>query len=354
MPQAGQQLDGKYLLEDLIGSGGMGTVWRARHQRLGRACAVKFLNSGESSALRTQRFVREAQIAASVQHPNVVSIFDFGQTPAGELFMVMELLPGQALSERLERGPPLSMHHLCELIAQALAGLGAIHERGIVHRDLKPENIFLVESAPEPAVKLLDFGISRAVFRGAGEDGRSLRTGPGFTMGTPHFMSPEQVRGAEHLDGRSDFYTLGVILYRAAAGRYPFEDEDLQRLFIRTATEDPVPVGKLRPELGRPLCDVIDRALARNPRDRFASAADFRAALLAARETAPPGLLSQWRPGAGDTESLAGPWGAGTASDAALASRRLSSDYFRMRWRRLVPLGVVALVIALGFLLLGR
>jgi eukaryotic-like serine/threonine-protein kinase len=349
LPTIGDSLEGKYTLEDLIGTGGMGTVWRARHERLGRSCAVKFLSPVDSSKqeLRVQRFIREAQLAASVQHSNVVGIFDFGELPTGELYMVMELLSGRSLGARLEHGPSLSIARLCDLLAQSLSGLGAIHEKGIVHRDLKPENLFLVDTGPELVVKVLDFGISRSL---SSSGLSSLRTGPGFTMGTPRFMSPEQVRGAERLDGRSDLYALGVILYRATTGKYPFDETDLQRIFVRTVTEDPISPVKIRPEMGRHLSEVIDRALARNPQERFVSASEFRAALSATIDTLPPGLMSLWdEPGARTEPEGVVPF------DISRGSLRFSSSqFFRLRWRRLLPLAVVAIVGLLAVMLLAR
>ena len=349
MPAIGDSLEGKYTLEALIGTGGMGTVWRARHERLGRSCAVKFLSTVESGkqALRTQRFIREAQLAASIQHPNVVGIFDFGELPTGELYMVMELLSGRSLGERLENGPSLSLVKLCELVAQSLSGLGAIHDKGIVHRDLKPENIFLVDSGPEITVKVVDFGISRSLVSSGIS---SLRTGPGFTMGTPRFMSPEQVSSTSQIDGRTDLYALGVTLYRAATGKYPFEETDLQRIFVRTVTEDPISAIKLRPELGRHFSEVIDRALARNPKDRFSSASEFQAALHLAIETLPPGLMSLWDDPAARTE----PEGVEPFDISRRSMRFSSSQFFRMRWRRMLPLAVVALVGLLAVTLLTR
>jgi serine/threonine-protein kinase len=300
MPIPDQVLNGVYRLEAQLGEGGMGTIWRARHEALGRPCAVKFLREGFDTldrSERTERFLREAKLVASIQSRFVVSLFDFGSTPEGELFMVMELLAGRTLEHRLAEPPGMPLRETARVIGLALAGLQAVHERGIVHRDLKPDNVFLVEDADGCFPKIIDFGISRPVGRSG--RGRAL-TRAGLTMGTPHYMAPEQVRGDPDIDGRADLYTLGIVLFKAATGRLPHEAENVLELLVKVASEPAADPFALRPEMGKAFADVIARSLARDRKERFASAAAMRAALDLAAATLPKDLPSLWTEASAD------------------------------------------------------
>jgi serine/threonine-protein kinase len=301
MPRAEQVISHAYRLEAPIGEGGMGTIWRARHEVLGRLCAVKFLRptEGPDPTARTERFLREAKVVASIQSRFVVSLFDFGTTDDGELFMVMELLQGRTFAARLAARPAPLLREVVRLVDLTLAGLQAVHGAGIVHRDLKPDNVFLVEDADGSFPKLLDFGISRPMGEaGARSAGRMRKlTQAGMTMGTPHYMAPEQIRGDAGLDGRADLYTLGVLLFKAATGRFPIEADNVLELMVKVVSEPTPDAATLRREIPSALAQVIARALERDPRARFASAPEMRQALRAAAATLPPRLPALWDEG---------------------------------------------------------
>jgi serine/threonine-protein kinase len=215
----------RYVIESLIGQGGMGEVYRARHQTLGMPVAVKAV-TGSASPELTARFTREAQLLARVRHPNVVSILDVGRTLEGTPCMVMEFLEGEALDSRLERRGAFPWREVRAVALAVLKGLTAIHGAGIVHRDLKPANVLITRGSPS-VVKIVDFGIAQPT-----GDGAAKMTRTGSVIGTPAYMSPEQLVGGD-VDARSDIYALGLMLYELATGKLPFGDDPngaLQRL----------------------------------------------------------------------------------------------------------------------------
>ncbi len=265
----------KYRLEEPIGQGGMATVWRAVHTTLDRPVAVKFLEAvGTGAEQLAERFLQEAKTAAGLRHRHVVDILDFGVTPDGAPFMVMELLEGQSLADRYTDGPTVTDWELLEVVAMTLSGLAAVHDAGILHRDVKPENVFLVQDADGIFPKLLDFGISR----GFGAGGRITRTG--MVVGTPQYMSPEQARGKKDLDARSDLWSVGVVLYEGFTGEVPFDSENPGDVLISVATEDPQPLEELRPDLPESVLDLVRRALQKDPAGRFQNAREMREALM--------------------------------------------------------------------------
>lgn len=287
VPKSGSVIGGKYRLRRCVGDGAMGSVWSAVHETLGRPVAVKFIhNRGQANPeVTTARFLQEARAAAAVQHRFVVDIFDFGKTEQGDPYMVMELLQGESLADRITRGPPLPIKHFVRMMTQALSGLDAVHKAGIVHRDLKPENIFIIHDADGGFPKLLDFGISRVDESVAG--GRASRlTTEGILLGTPWYMSPEQVRGRD-VDHRTDIYSMGVIMYEAITGLPPFDAEAVGDLLVKIATVPETPVVALRPDLPASLSDVIAKAMAKESEDRYDSAHSMRLALLAVEKDLP-------------------------------------------------------------------
>jgi len=232
----GAVLDGRYLLQERLGTGGMGAVWRAEHVRIGRPVAVKVLHPEVStSPLEVERFRREALIAVQLSSPHVVEVLDFGETHDGALYLVMELLEGESLRDRLRREERLAPDVVAGLMRQLLRGLDAAHRAGVVHRDLKPENLWLVPRTGGDQLKILDFGIAKLSTPPPGAE----RTQVGLVIGTPQFLSPEQAVCGD-VDARADLYSAGVIAYLLLTGRHPFPTQD-QRGLLRAHAYEAVP-----------------------------------------------------------------------------------------------------------------
>jgi serine/threonine protein kinase len=275
MARAGDVVGSKYRLIHPLGIGGMGTVWRAEHLALKQQVAIKLLDvKGPQAERAIKRFHREAQIAASVRHRNIVYISDFG-IDDGAPYLVMELLSGVPLSERMVVGEPLGVTTFLRLVEETLQGLSAVHAAGVVHRDMKPENVFLVRDADGTVFpKLLDFGVSRSTERGQGH----TITREGVVMGTPEYVSPEQARG-KMADVRSDIYSIGVVVYEALAGRLPFQADNPADLIVAVLNTRPPTLSTFRPELGEALSELVAKAIAREPEQRFQSADEMRHAI---------------------------------------------------------------------------
>jgi serine/threonine-protein kinase len=275
--QPGFIISGKYELIAPLGEGGMGIVWRALHVGLGREVAVKLIHHDVLDANSIERFLREARNAAAVRHPNVLDVTDVGRTDRGEPYLVMELLDGESLGARLSRGP-MSVTEVVSIGAGILRGLAAVHTAGLLHRDLKPDNVFLAQIAGETVVKLVDFGISKNVEDPAA---RAKLTQTGTIVGTPHYMSVEQLCGARDIDARSDLFSVGVILYEALARQLPHDGDSLTAVIAAKLEREPDALAVLRPDIPSALCAVVDRALARKRERRFTTAGQMRDALLA-------------------------------------------------------------------------
>ncbi|MCA9576924.1 MAG: serine/threonine protein kinase [Sandaracinaceae bacterium] len=282
---AAEDLEGKRVADrfdvgEIIAMGGMGTVYRATQIGLGRPVALKVLRQHSSWDRDTvQRFHREAKTMSLLVHPNTVRVIEFGETTDGLLFLAMEYLEGRTLSQAIrerELGVPDAVH----IAAQILSSLKEAHDKGVIHRDLKPDNIFLAEdpTSDEPMVKVLDFGIAKVV--GAELSFDALETQAGTVFGTPKYMSPEQAQGHE-LDGRSDLYAVGALLYAMLTGSPPFDDADavvVMAHHIREKVVSPrerVPDAPIPPALDR----VVMKALAKQPQQRYKDASEFLDAL---------------------------------------------------------------------------
>ena len=268
-PQTGTVIAEKYRIERLIARGGMGAVYAATHLVSGKRVAVKWMlpTLGQIAGAR-ERFIGEACATARIDHPNIVDIYDVGND-GGSVYLVMEYLHGETLSDRLER-EQISAQEAITLLMPALRGVAAAHAHGVIHRDLKPDNIFLCRTAEgEPLEpKVLDFGISKIT--GPESRDHSL-TRSGAVLGTPYYMSPEQVRGARDVDERADVYAFGVMLYEALTGQRPFDAETYNQLILKIATETPAPMTSLNPTVDERLVAVIERSMAREPVLRYPS-----------------------------------------------------------------------------------
>jgi serine/threonine protein kinase len=258
---------GKYRLESLLGEGGMGAVFRARHQVMDKPVAVKWLKPtcGDEVAAR-HRFMQEARAAARIRHPNVVDVYDVGEQD-GCLFMVMELLEGETFADFLERSGVPVAEALRHLLA-AMRGVAAAHAAGITHRDIKPENVFIAVDPLhiEGVAKILDFGISKLH-----DEPQSHLTLAGTTMGTPHYMSYEQIRCMTDVDHRTDVYAFGVLLYQALTGALPYDADTLQGIVMQAASGRAVRPIERRPDLPPELDELVMKAIALRPDDRFQS-----------------------------------------------------------------------------------
>jgi serine/threonine-protein kinase len=261
----GQTLGKRYLVRRLIGSGGMGAVYEVEHLVTKRIGALKLLHPRYASVPEVvARFVMEASAAGRIDNPHVVQTFDAGELESGEPYMFMELLTGAPVSALIQRRGRLRFDEARELVLQAAAGLSGAHAAGIVHRDVKPENLFVC-SGERPFVKVLDFGISK--FTRAEGDPRL--TTEGAPLGTPYYMSPEQVVGQRDLDQRTDVYSLGVVLYECVTGEVPFKAETLPALGIRISQGQYQLASERVSELPRDLDAVIARAMSIDANDRF-------------------------------------------------------------------------------------
>ena len=267
-------IDDRYRLVRELAAGGMGVVYEAEHLGLQKRVALKLLLSDVADVPgMAQRFEREARATSRLDHEHVVRVTDFGRTATGSPYIVMELLVGRSLGDVLEAEGRLAPARTVAIGKQMLAGLGAAHEQGLVHRDLKPDNIFLCDRGEK--VKVLDFGI--AAFRGPQVATKLTRTGS--VMGTPAYMAPEQAMGRGELDARTDLHAVGAMLYEMLAGHPPYLGENYNQILHAVLTGKPARLEEVRPGLAPSLYAAIARALAPDPDDRFATAADFAAAL---------------------------------------------------------------------------
>jgi len=276
----GVTLNDTYVVERVLGEGGMGRVYLARHTRIGqKRVAVKVLHPeffGNTQVLA--RFQREAETAAAISHPNVVAVLDIARTPHGLPYLVCEYLEGIDLSDQLKAHGKLSVATAVHIARQLCKGLAAAHASGVIHRDMKPQNIFLVgefsQGLPErPYVKVLDFGLSR--FADASEN---QLTKTGYIMGTPAYMAPEQARG-QRVDHRSDIYGVGVVLYTSLTGRPPFNEESPQATVFAVMHTEPARPRSVEPTIPPHLELIIERAMARDPAERYPDMATFEQAL---------------------------------------------------------------------------
>jgi len=277
----GATVAGRYQIIRRIGEGGMGAVYEAKHAIIGKRVAVKvllekFLTKSDFVA----RLLQEARLASAIGHEHIVDVTDFGTTDDGRAFVVMEFLEGESLAQLVMREAPLPVERALRIARQVASALGAAHAKGIVHRDIKPENIYLIQRGDGDFIKVVDFGISKAVKSTQGDDAPDYRlTHTGLLLGTPLYMSPEQARGEEDLDHRVDVWALGVLLYECLTGEVPFRANNYLGIISQVLTHDALPPSKLRPELGisEAVETVVMHAMEKDRARRYASMADVEA-----------------------------------------------------------------------------
>ncbi|HKV41891.1 MAG TPA: tetratricopeptide repeat protein [Blastocatellia bacterium] len=298
-PMIGKLLAGRYQIQEKIGQGGMGAVYRALHTKMNRVSAVKLLPLQAADADAPARFNREAQMASRIDNAHAVIIYDFGETEDGALYLAMEYIDGQTLSTLLARERKLSADRTSHIIRQIAEALSAAHRLGIVHRDLKPDNIMVCRKGEEiDYVKVLDFGIAKTV-----DDSAENLTRTGLVLGTPVYMSPEQLSG-EKLDARSDLYSLALIAYQMLSGVLPFEGDSAQSIMIKRLTTAPAPLRINLPTVGEGLERAVMSGLERNRDLRPRTAAEFAAGFEAARLNQPTATLGSAGQGSEDATQL--------------------------------------------------
>jgi serine/threonine-protein kinase len=286
----GSVIAGAYRITGLLGTGAMGSVYRAEEVERGTPVAIKVLKKHLGASKEAgARFQREAFVGVRLLHPNCVAVSDFGPTDDGSFYLAMELLDGRPLADVIDRGGPMPWRRALHIARHVLAGLDHAHRESIVHRDIKPDNVLLVERDGDPDfAKILDFGIAKLIGDVAGQ----ALTAAGITVGTPNYLSPEQASGGA-LDGRSDLYSLSIVLYEMLTGKTPFGDREPFKTLI-AHTREPVPaMAALAPGVEVPPAveALVRDGLAKRPDDRISSAASYIAridALLAPAAVAPP------------------------------------------------------------------
>ncbi len=328
-PLVGRTLDEKYYVEERLGSGGMGKVYRARHLSMDRPVAIKFLHQrfSEDEAARL-RLLTEARAAVALRHSNAVSVTDFGHTAEGWVYIVMELLEGRTLREIVSREAPLETARATSIMLQASDAVAAAHQAGIIHRDLKPSNILVTQSADQPAVvKVLDFGIAK--FFTGNDDDDSAMDQSNTVIGTPRYMSPEQHNGSE-LTPATDVYSLGVILYEMLTGMVPFSGSTPAEIAEKHVNNPPHSPREVVAAIPEDVERIVLHALEKQPSDRPSDAAEFRRELLDTAERL--GLEHHAIKSAPDIEAL-------RDSGVESPSGRLVVDISRLREKRALSSG---------------
>ena len=279
LPKTGDVLLGKYVLEERLGEGGMGVVYAARHLLLAQRVAVKLIRSEIAKDAETvARFVNEARAAARIENEHIARVLDVGMLDEGSPYMVLEILEGADLGRILRERGPLPLAEVADHLLQTIEAVACAHSLGIVHRDLKPSNLFLARRRDGTArIKVLDFGIAKATRE---VDGPSANmTKKNSMLGSPHYMSPEQLRDAASVDHRSDIWALGIVAYELLSGRPPFDGETTVAVFASIQESEPASLRGMRADIPRAVEAAILKCLARTPDARFASVTDFGRAL---------------------------------------------------------------------------
>jgi serine/threonine-protein kinase len=359
----GDLLAGKYRVEAVLGIGGMGVVVAARHEQLDQRVAIKFVRPealGSSDAV--ERFLREARAAARLRSEHAARVLDVGTLESGAPYMVMELLEGRDLAQTLEEQGRLSVEQAADWIVQACEALAEAHAAGIVHRDLKPQNLFLARTVGDALkVKVLDFGVSKSDATMSSAQGALTRTRT--MLGSPLYMSPEQMRSSRDVDARSDVWALGVVLFELLTNARPFEAENLPELCLMVIGDPPRSLRELRPDVPGELAGVVERCLRKDRSERYANAAELAEALEPFASPASRHIVHRARMAirAGGSPRVSpdasGDHRAVPPTPAAWGSGRSPGRPGRRRraiWIAALAVGVAAAASALGFVLRGR
>ncbi|MBX3126019.1 MAG: serine/threonine protein kinase [Polyangiaceae bacterium] len=353
VPAPGEILGGKYRVEQLVGSGGMGAVVTAIQLDLGRRVALKIMPPRAAEhPPAVERFLREARAASAIQSDHVVRVFEVARTERGIPFLVMEYLPGVTLDQVIRSRGALTPAEAIEYVLQTCLALSECHAIGIVHRDLKPENIMVLQRPGQVGVvKVLDFGISKSDWLSLDSSFTPNLTSTTDVFGTPTHMSPEQVRSSKSVDHRADIWALGVVLYEALTGAPPFMAETLPALSAMIVSEEPVAPSVRRPDLPRALSDVVLACLAKRPSDRPQSVAELAERLAPFASAASGQHVERIRAvvGAAPSAAVTGrrPAGTDTSSSWGTTQRR------RPRSQRSVMFGVFGGVVAFAAVLVA-
>jgi serine/threonine-protein kinase len=297
----GRTLANRYKVRGILGQGGMAAVFEATDITTDNTVALKVLRQKHArNQISAKRLMREAKLAGALGHPAICQVLDTGQLADGTPYLATERLYGETLAQRLTRDKFVPLADAVAIMTQVLDALAVAHARSIVHRDITPGNVFIVEplalpgAAPEPdpdaapVVKILDFGFSKLLLPSGEEGTETGLTGEGIVVGTPHYMSPEQIRGDKELDGRADLFAVGAVLYRALTGERPFSGPTMSAVLHAILTKNPPPPTEIRPELPQGVNPIIETAIQRDKNKRFRSAADFQRALFALRPQSAP------------------------------------------------------------------
>ena len=342
---------GSYRVERLIGQGGMGAVYEAVHEQLGRRAAIKLLRRELSQDPQiAMRFFREARAANQVDHSGIVAIYEFGHLPDGTAYIIMEFLRGEALSARLRsRGGRLPYGDAVRIARQIASALAAAHAKNVIHRDLKPDNVMLVPDSEMPGgerVKILDFGVAKVETEVEGPAAEDFKTDTGMVLGTASYMAPEQCKGAGNVTDKADVYALGVVMYRMLCGQLPFRAEGQGEVMAMHIFSTPKPLRDHDPNIPAPLTALVERMMSKDPTER-PSMTQVAAELERAAGILTPGALpvivvggsgpittgqtptlSSGGPGPGDSRDRSGPQSSTQAAEAAAAPRRTGRGVF--------------------------
>jgi serine/threonine-protein kinase len=280
----GKTIDGKYLVQSVLGEGGMAIVYRAHHLQMERVVVIKVMQGWlTSNKTSVERFEREGKLTAKLNHPNIVAVYDVGSIDGREPYIVMEYIKGEALADRIHNGGPLDFDTTANIIIQICRGLEEAHSSGIIHRDLKPDNVLLQVKSDRPDwVKIVDFGISNMI------QGAKRLTKTGRMVGTPEYIAPEQLKD-KPIDIRTDLYAVGIMIFEMLTGRVPFDGESAESILMKHLLEEPVPMATIRPELAgeNPFDPIVAKLLKKAPEERYQTAEELRHVLEHLRENLP-------------------------------------------------------------------